>query len=114
MTSFVGLKRQPGVAEPLGLNIAYICESTAARMGRADAAPREEVAVRVVASRWQLHKRLKYIGTVPECASLSASIVVFYDSVGGHVRVSGLDPYRMLADIGLLKVTGLIPARVQG
>ena len=42
----------------------------------------------------------------------SASIVVFYDSVGGHVRVSGLDPYRMLADTGLLEVAGSIPARV--
>ena len=60
------------------------------------------------------HKRLKYIGTVPERASLSASIVVFYDSVGGHVRFSGLDPYRMLADTSLLEVVGSIPARSKG
>ena len=99
----------------MGLNVAYICESTAARMGRADAAPREEAAVRAtVGGEPAAHKRLKYIGTVPEHASLSASIVVFYGSVGGHVRVSGLDPYRMLADTGLLEVAGSIPARVQG
>ena len=52
MTSFIGLKRQARVAEPLGLNVAYICKSTTARMGCTDAALREEVVVRVVASRW--------------------------------------------------------------
>ena len=71
MASFVGLKRQAGVAEPLGLNVAYICESTAARMGRADAAPREEAAVRAtVGAEPAVHKRLKYIGMVPERASV--------------------------------------------
>ena len=51
MASFIGLKRQAEVAEPLRLNIAYIYKSTTARMGRADMAPREEAAVRVVAGR---------------------------------------------------------------